>query len=416
MRASTPTKLSLLDWAKIIGIHPLHFAQVAYIRPSTGTPLGCSQIFFQYPWQNSDAASREEIAQAIAQAEELVEQYLGFRLSPSWEVDEWRPSEPHFQPELYALGYRNYNGLSSIVKANWGHFITGGIETKTLVDAEAPIVYTDADSDDYEETATVVVTVTAGLDPCELAVYYPGHDGEDGWEIKPVRSSISGTTATITFRREQAVAEILLEGLDPAGADPSEDSDFLTEVDVYRHWTDPQLQAVLMWEPGSSCNCGQSGCALCSYTVQNACLHLRGDPKHSLAAYTPAEWDSDTNSFSNVAMASSRRPDLVRLYYYSGLRNKRKDCTRDMDDYWKRVIAHFAAALLDRPPCDCSVNDWEYWREDLSLVQGSDASGTQTGIYRIEFNEIENPFGTRRGMLYAWRAVKKLGIGQAVMT
>jgi len=86
-----------------------------------------------------------------------------------------------------------------------------------------------------------------------------------------------------------------------------------------------------------------------------------------------------------------------------------------MEDHWKRIVAHFASSLLDRPPCDCALTDWEYWREDLALAGGSDATGNQTGLFRAVDSDLDNPFGTRRGMLAAWRAVKREGMVGAVL-
>jgi hypothetical protein len=413
MRASTQTKLSLYDFSRILGINPLHFGQVTF-TPSSRTPAACDQAYFQYDWQDADRVSRESIAYAIAEAEELIERYLKYRLAPSWEVDEWRPTEAALRHDLFRIGHFDVRGLNQIVKAQWGHFISGGIEAKTLIQGGVAITYSDADSDGYFETATVSVAVAEGQSPCEIAVYYPGQSGDDAWEIRPIKVSIAAGVATITFRREQAVLAELLEELGPEPVDGTDNDSFLTQADVYRHWNDPQTQATLVWEPGAGCTCSGVGCAACVYSVQTACLYVRSDPKLSLVAYTPAEWDADDEEFIRRPLLSWRQPDVVRLYYYSGLRDKRKACTRDMDEQWKRTVAHFTAALLDRPPCDCGVTEWEYWREDLALSNGSDASGSQKGTYQMNFDEFDNPFGTRRGMLDAWRRVQRQAIAEAV--
>src|SRR3972149_7695618 len=98
-RAMTPTKLPLATWAKYMGVHPVHFGQV-----NMDTNPHCSDIYYQYEWQTADHTSREEIARVIAEAEAKIEEALGYRLAPSWEIDEWRPTTRPFSPEMI-----NYN-------------------------------------------------------------------------------------------------------------------------------------------------------------------------------------------------------------------------------------------------------------------------------------------------------------------
>lgn len=418
MRPTTVTKLSLADFARILGIHPLHVAQVSIPNPRS-TSI-CDSTFFQYPWQDADKVGRDEILQAIAEAESLVEGYLKYRLAPSWEVDEWRKTEQPAPPELVRIGNWDVRYFRQMVKANWGWFITGGVRAESAIELAAAVVYSDEDNDGYFETATVTTTVVDSQDPCEVHLYYPGHNGEDEWEIRPIKVTISGALATITFHRELAVKSEFLDAFFPEPVDGLVDANFLDTVDVYRVYNDPSTQATMVWEPTGTCNCGLDGCANCSYSVQTACTYLRDNPKLSLVVYSPADWDSTNLVFTPTLQNVARMPDMVRLYYQSGFRDKRKSCTNEMDDQWKRVIAHFAASKLDRPPCDCSATEWEYWREDMSLLRGSDDSGSQKGIYHLGGGNarpgpIENPFGARRGAIEAWYRVARNGIGEMAM-
>lgn len=416
MVASTKTKLSLSAWAKIFGMHPLHFNQVRL-----DTNLHCDQILFQHEWQTADHVSREEIARAIAEAESNIELYLGYRLTPTWEVDEWRETIKPFRPEMVSYNGHDVRGFLNTVRANWGYMISGGVEAKTLIDADAAITYSDEDGDGYFETATVTVSTTV-QDINEICVFYPGRDGDDGWEIRPIEVVINAGTATITFRRELAVISSKLDAFDIEGAEAigTEDEDFLEEVDVYRRYNDPQTQVTMMWEPpaGGLCGtCGGSGCSSCSYSVQTGCLLLRGDPRQSILAYHPAEWDEDELEFTSTSWSVSRQPDIVRLYYYAGWRNKSQRYVSRMSPEWERIVAYYAASLLDRPPCDCSKGNWAYWRQDLTLITG-DEDGRP--VFRdpsgLLGNSIQdNPFGSRRGAVNAWRHVSKMLRGQAVL-
>lgn len=395
--ASTKTKLPLATFAKIVGINPLHFSQVFF-----GTQVHCNSTLPQYTWQEADRISREEIAEAIAEAESVMERWLGFRLLPSWEVDEW-----------FSIGARDARGLPEVVDAKWGYFLMGGVEAKSLIlagdDSDIDpnnwinaIIYSDEDNDGYFETATVTITVPAGTAPCEVEAYYPGKAGDDAWQIRPISVSISNVTATIVFRRELAVLPDLTEGVTIQAVDGNNDDFFLGVIDVYRRYNDPQTQATLMWEPGTVCGyCNGSGCAQCMFSTQSACLIPRGDPRLSMLAYTPSDWNAETSQFDPACVLTARQPDIVRLYYLAGYEDKRLACPRrDMDAGLQRAVAYLAASLLDRPPCDCSSSMWGYWNEDMA----------QGAKFVVQAATIHNPIGTRRGQVYAWNRLNDPGL------
>lgn len=409
-----------------MGINPLHFNGV-YIE--NNPPAVCEQPWLQFAWQTADRVGREELSRAIAQAEADIERHLRYRLVPTWELNEWHETVRPMRRDLFNLTSTDIRGFAQAVKADWGHMITGGIRSKEILDdgLDAAIVYADPDGDSYDEVATITVTVAAGQDPCELRVYMPISNSlvltgaEDQWEIRPIDVSIAGTVATIRFRREQAVLpERQLDLVPPAddshlrGVDGSDDANFLEEVDVYRVYNDPQTQVTMMWEMlGVGCdNCSGAGCNQCEYSTQAACFTARGDIRQSLIAYRPGVWNSTTLVFDAAALAVSRAPDIVRLWYYAGLRDPSSDCAiNEMSGEWARTVAYYAAAILDRQVCACENihSNIEYWQDDRA-VRGTEGLNIPTRM-------LDNPFGTRRGALYAWERVKSAGaaIGQAMM-
>jgi len=401
-RAQTVTKLSIDRWAELIGIHPLHFNQT--IIP-TMPPTVCSAVWVQHPWQDVDRIGREDLALAIRLAEDDIERELKSRLLPSWEIDEWRPTERIFRPELFNLSSTDIRGFHQIATARWMNFITGGIQAKTLVEANSPIVYSDANADGYDETATVTATVDF-VDSCEVYIYYPGKAGDDAWEIRPTTVDIDVVTsiATIVFRRELVVLEDLMEAFDVNAVDGTNDSNFLTTVDVYRKYNDPQRQVQFLWEARAGClNCNGTGCAECAYNTQEGCLVVRGDPRLSMVSYHPATWNADTLEFDSDCWSVQREPDILRLWYYAGIRDKSLSCnTRRMSPNWERAVAFYAASLLDRPLCECNnVSAWvKHWRRDLAI--GGEGSEERTSV---DEDLLGNPFGTRRGAVFAWQQV-----------
>jgi hypothetical protein len=403
-RALTVTKLPLATWAKYMGMHPLHFEQVR-LEPNPH----CDQIMFQYAWQTSEHVSREEIAEAIAEAEARIEKYLQYRLKPTWEVDEWRDTIRPYQREMVNYNNHDIRGYNQNVPADWGYFITGGVEVKALLLADAAIVYTDEDSDGYFETATVTVPAGSLTDFTEIGAFYPGTSGDDAWEIRPTEVVLSGSDFVITFRRELAVNPDLFDRLDIEGAEAigTVDADFLDKVDVYRRYNDPSHQVDLLWEPiaGLCGFCGGTGCESCAYATATGCLMVRGDPRNSIVVYHPATWDADTLDFISASLPVHRQPDIVRLYYQAGWRNKKMRYPNRMDPEWERAVTYLAAANLSRPPCDCVMGHWLLWSDDTQL-EGGGQIGNAKSLYRQPDPYQENPFGFKRGEIYAWRKIQ----------
>ncbi len=400
-RASSRTKLPLATWAKIMGINPLHFCQVHFGDPTEA----CQQPWMQHEWQDADRVGREAVARAIAEAEAQIEAALGCRLAPTWEVQEWHKTAQPYDPELINVGNTDLRGFDQSIRLDWECFISGGIEAKTVIAAAHAIVWSDADGDGYKETGTISHATTV-TDPCEIALYYPGKNGASEWEIRPITVSIAGGVATITFRRELAVLEALQESITADGVDGADDTKFLGTVDVYRHYNDPSIQANLFWENG--CDCGSLACATCSLSTQTGCLNIRGNPRLSLVSYTPATWDAVDEEFDAAELAICRQPDVVTAYYRAGLHDMTKPCyNSEMPDQWARAVAYFAASKLDRPICECAAAQVDKWRVDLAFQTGAE----QLSQYQVTERMLNNPFGTMRGAVEAWRQVLQAGGG-----
>lgn len=296
-RASTPTLLPLYRWAQLMGISPLNFCQIgADAHPQTG----CGHIIYQYDWQNADAVGRESIASAIRQAEDILADLVGYRLLPSWEVDEFERTTRPARRELYNVSLKGVRSQLQSVQTKLGHVISGGIQAKAVIAAGQTVTYSDQDGDGYNERARVTVTTTV-TDPDEIAIFFPGESGADEWEIKPIKVSIASGTATIDFRREQLPNPDLWERLDAAEIDGDIDANFLTTVDVYRRYNDPQQQVQLMWEPlpESFCGCGDDSCISCNWSTQFGCMMAR-DNRLGLFTYRPASWNATTEDFDEA--------------------------------------------------------------------------------------------------------------------
>lgn len=396
MRADTPTKLSLWDFARIIGFNPLHFGGIE-LQEIAGAY--CNRPMPQYEWQDGDRVGREAVARAIAMAEENMEAYLRFHVLPAYDVLERVDGVQNYQAWLRG-------NASRVFPLNWGYINEGGVRATTLIDAAGTIVWTDAG---YWQVGTVTAALPeADMDTCEIRIYYPGHAADPAWEIRPAEVTIAGQVATIVFRRELAVNPDLWDALEYEAANGDDNADFLTDVAVYRVYTDPSQGMSWLWEPWGLCGCGGVGCATCQLASQTGCFYVR-DEKYGTVVGRPGTWTEGVFAAHDFSHGF-RKPDFGVFSYLSGYRDQTQTCpNKTMYPTLARAVAYYAAALLERPPCDCTVDSWHYWREDATDVSQGRRSAPQLGA------NIGNPLGTRRGEIYAWNTVMTLTIGQGAV-
>lgn len=419
-RSSVKTLLPLDRFAAILGMNPLHFNGVEdqQMAPDQSRPLAphntCDDILVQFPYQASDCVARDEIARAIADAESQITSWLGYSPMPRWQADERvmlsRPPMPH------ALDYSGLDvrGFWQQVQLGRGYVISGGTEAWTLVQAGVVVAYTDTDGDGYKETATMAV-VTSLTEADEIAVHYPGRAalGDYSWEVRPIEVRIAAGTATITCRREQLVGPQFINGLVVSVADGQDDADFLATVDVYRHWNDPSQQAQLLWLQ-TWCNCSDAGCAQCEGSSQTACL-MPTNERIGLVTPQPGAWDASSSAFNSAYLLEYRAADKMRVWYRAGWRDKSQALPNiQMDPQWERAITYLALSMLDRPLCVCeNIRAYTaHWTEDIAATTSSPSGGSMT--IRVSDKILDNPLGTTRGAIFAWRQISQNRLGEAV--
>lgn len=411
-RASIKTLLPVDSFAKILGVHPLHFNGVYAqdLAPATT----CGQPLAQYAWQSSNAVSREDIAQAIADAEDRIAQYTRFKLAPDFVIDERRSWPRSPVPELYASRMWNARQQNSAVKTEWAHVISGGVRGSTVVQTGAGVVYTDTDGDGYKETATIAVNTTI-TDPSEIRLFYPGESGAIEWEIRPIKVTFANGVATIRARREQFVNPGLIEGFSARGVDGMDDPSFLATVDVYRVFHDPSQQIQFLWESQPSmCGCGSLSCTTCYLMAQFGCMLVR-DYRTGMVTASSATWNSATQVFESSPLSVGRAPDKVRMWYRAGYRDQTQARPMlDMKPAWARAVTYFATALLNRPMCSCQnlQAQMEYWQDDMSKIQVSQSTSEN---FQVDRSLLSNPFGMSRGAIHAWRTFQREAIGEAAL-
>lgn len=399
-RSDIKTWLPLDEFARIIGISPLSFNQLS---SSLIPNMVCGDIFFQYSWQHSDRIGRDDIAQAIYDAEQAMAREAGFNLMPDWTAEERLPYPVPSNPSLYGTGVNVRWQLKS-VEARKGYMLYGGVKAKSLIEAGAAVVRTDLDVDGYAETCTVTVA-TSLTDKSEIRAFYPAKNGDDGWEIRPIKVRFSGGNAIITFKAWQIVAANQMDAIDAQPLDADSAASYETTVDIYRVYNDPSTQVQFLWEnePYSLSGCGS--CTACQLGTQAGCFHIR-DQRLGFIVPSPGTYDSSSGTFTATEWSACREPDQVRLWYRSGYVDPSLERPyAELSEYWKTAIAYFAASKFERAVCGCSnVNQFiEKWRRDSAF------SSQEEGGFTVTAEIAANRLGTSMGALYAWRKINQNG-------
>ena len=404
--AKVRTLIPLDNVPKILQIDPLHFNSIyTELRPIDNA---CDDIYTQHDWQFVGKVSRESIASALKQAEDLVIDYLGYYPVPHWVQEEEHELARPFKPELYYVYNMDVRGKRQTITTNYGYFIEGGRKSKSLIEAGSAVTYSDEDGDGFNETGTVTVATTVS-EPSEISVYYPGYTGADIWEIRPTTVTIGAGIATITFKKYQVALEELLERLAEGPGDSyraidgDDDTNFIATVDVYHVYNDPSEQLSFVTENYCS-SCSGTGCTACEGYEETGCMYAR-DKRNGIVAINRADWDEDEEKFVYATFDYCHLPDKVNIWYRSGKQNKDLDEPLiQMDPTWERMIVLYALTLIDTELCGCDNTKRivSHWREDLSRPKTE-------GAFAISSANLSCPLGTSRAAIDLWKMITSPG-------
>lgn len=417
------TALLPLDiWRHEMGLSPWHFWGLADTR-IVPIVANCSDLTFEYSWQGSDAAGREDVRWAIERAEEKLRTYLGYRPAPQYaeETIAWpRVGDAQFM----RLRNLDATGRRVGVFAPEGYIQQLGIEQLTSIGTAAvgggTLVYSDLFSTGFHDTFTITLPTTV-TDPAQIAVYFAAADRWDGsdaserWRVQPVMVRISGGNVIITGRRWLVVKPLLYQNPRPntQGLDPNNAANFVTSLEVYQRTTNTNgntlttSQATLVYESsdcggwGAGFCCGCSGLMTNDPAAQGLVIARSGIRDSRLGLVTPAAavYDATSGTWGDAACASCyAEPDRVTLRYLAGYPLESGQMARR----WQAVVAKLAAAELKRRICACRESNERLHdlQQDLTL------ESTETERYAVAPEDLSNPFGTRRGHVQAWRESK----------
>lgn len=410
-------------WRKFIGYHPFHFNGLS--NSNLAPTSACNDLVFKHDYQSTDAAGREDILQAIEAAEQKLRDYLQWSVAPHWvtETLEW-PS--FYQTGLGRMTAPAVDGRWPTVQASEGKTIAIGVEALSLIENIA-VVYSDSDGDGINDTFTATTVATTTETSIEdIGVYFSAADRLDAQaagdesEIRPVTVTLNANgTVAIRGRAWLLVRPILYEGvypMPPAPIDPTVAGNFVTTVDVYRHYTNPDgltvddSQAAMIWETQpfaavQSC-CGDQATvfgdnsldpAAQAFVVARAGIRNAMIGEISVGAAT---YNSTTGVWGAISPGVCSPPDRVTVRYKAG----HPLVNGQMDRQLQQVVARLACAELSTRPtaCDSANRNLYRWQFDHAR-----AGGNNDEQFRIGSEDTENPFGTKAGQIYAWQFVRE---------
>lgn len=403
------THLSLADYARIMGLSPVHFwgAYGSTVFPLTNA---CQELWRKYAWQSRDDwIGRYELARSIQDAEREIKSVLGYSVAPEWEEAEYHASWP-IHRERYTM---------QTLTTEWGRIVAPGRRGLTLLSGAEAVTYEDADGDGWYELAVVQLS---GDDHVlqEIKVYHAGYEGDPAWEIRPVKRIFTAAGNTlIHLDAWLLIRPELYETLPQGGAtDPvllDDTTPLVSVVDVYREYNDTSRQGILLWEnnggdgyPFTCPACHGDGCELCADVTQTACLTVTDADLGALTP-RPADYDAETGRWQMAAHCVGRAYDAVKIWYYAGHRDKRYLSGRSLDPldpYLAQAIVWLATARLNKPICACGEANERArsYQRDLSM-------SADNKNYYARFRDMDifnNPFGTRDGEVRAWQRISYL--------
>lgn len=422
MRADVRTLLPLDEYAKIMGITPLYFNRVRLpsITPepfSVSAANAAKPLWYQYDWQAPGQLSIDTLARTIQTAERDIEGFLGYSIAPDWVSQEVHTYPREYRPDLYGAGL-DVRSQMKTVRTKRGRVIAAGRRATTLLGTPAvsgaSLVYTDPNGDGWNTLATITVPTTL-TNVNEIKLYFTGHGGDPAWEVRPVKSkAIVGVNVVITVDSWLLIDPDLQNALptdEATSIDGTVASNYVQNIEVRREYTDStQVSAQFFWERRPVVNttfcssCSGTGCEACTLIAQNGCFHQR-DVYSGLVVPVPADYDATDARWEKTAWSECREPDMVSLWYYAGEQSEpylRGEVTSPLDPRLARIVAQLASARLT---CTFRNNNnvsetVEYWRRDMAESgQGNTTIFTPPDI-------LSNPFGTHRGEVEAYRALK----------
>lgn len=376
-RSATPTRLSLDRYAALMGLNPIHFANLDDgTLPSSVRPY----------WNQS---LHDELAVYLLQAEDALRDGmlgsgsnklgLGFDIAPRYRTD--------ILPFVQLSGRwweRKVNTTYGHVQA-FGSRATEAIGTATLSFSGS------------KATANVTAS-TSGIAAGEVAVYYRVADRADSlattiaderWRIRELTVKVNGTTVSVAGHKALFAKPSVLEAVNPAAYGDADS--FVTQVELVRVYTDPELpvtvqwdQYVTQWQGNPTGWLEQSGAALLVDSASGA-FYAR-----------PALYVDGAHVFDDPD--ETRAPERIEVAYLAGYPLADESNGR-IDPRLEQAAARLANVISP---------DFSHWLNDLAGIRWRNDRGMPDEQNPLQAGEEDCPYGLTNGGRHAWRIVRQM--------
>ena len=433
LNAANPALLLPLEtWRAIFGINPFHFWQ---LENTSKVPIetAANPLVREYSWSYGDTAGRQDIREAIWDAQEKLRGLLGYSVAPRWTSEIIDFGDSPFVPDTVQL---REGHLQQIGVPSWAYL------------ADAPIALTDTDGDGLFDTFSGTVTIPqaqiglvngayqAGTNPTEVIAAVPpgerpvtaltdelgftsyatisapspnnGLNAGGGtfrdWLIRPVEVAITATdntAGTVTLRVRGRAWQVVKPseyegytmkagyphtqyGRDSSGAiNPDNAGAYLTTLSLYKRViASANTARVFVNNPAVDTR-------LSPVTV-NATIddRITGIVRFNRQQCEQMFWNC----------CAGNLPRRLEITYEAGYTDG-----ADLGGTWQLVVARLSAALLMRSICGNDAANAELMRQMTDYAhKGNEMKGYPPSV----LEETARAFGvSREGAIYAWQQV-----------
>lgn len=343
----TDSAVKLARYAQLIGLSEDQFFGLN--NSATLVEASCHPIW--------TLRERQRIAKYLKEAQDEIEQVVGYFLNRRWVIGERHP-----------YGYP--------VHTDWGKVVDGGFRTTANIQLGAAPNY----ATDSAIVGPIATTVT---DEDEIHVFHPGTTVE----IYPSHITLAGGNVTIYIPWARLVklpySDNPETGLTYADVPPSVTSPYEATVDVKRVYHEDAIQGGVIWPHRTNidCTCAcDACCGTCGEYAASACIYVRNSEtgaldlipaSHSATGWTPA-----------CSTCYCEEPTTVELNYRSGL----EAITLQLED----AVVRLGHAKMPSPPCGCGLVQ-EMWTRDRNVPDV------------LTSERLNCPFGLSDGAWVAWK-------------
>jgi hypothetical protein len=355
-------------WAEYMFVNPWHFNQVTGANSGAAADDGSQFVYVQ--------PERERIVQGITKALALVINKVGFYPRPTW-IHETIP-----------MSYQDFLAFHRL-KTTYRYVDAIGRRGVTILEADAPIVFSDPDTTGTDTLATITATVPAGTLAAEVEIFFTAADSlrpqaDEHWRIEPVEVTVVGTTATITGHRSLFVKPAIWRKPYTSGivygdssknvGDIDNPADFVTVVDVARVYPDTTDAITFRFGP-NGCTPDEMVSVIGSGYIVNA-EYGRVGLAYDYCEECGRGWQGQAD-----------------IYYRAGLP---LDYLGYPDYAVMQAIIQLANAKQPMKLTDSDIGN-EVWHRDARVYNPSEL---------ISESDRNNPFGLEYGSVDAWRVLK----------